>query len=499
MKAVVGLAFLATFAWASAGMATPSGSKEPIAPIFTANVVSYSIPAINYEPRSDDTNVAFRGTALMPQAKGRAKVEGKQTVIDVDAKFEGLDDPQRLGPEYLTYVLWAITPEGRPANLGELMRKGDRSGLQIRTELQAFGMFVTAEPYFAVTRPSNAVILENVLESDTTGRIDSVEAKCELLERGFYRGDATLADLDPKLPLSLKQAHNALRIARAHSSDRLAEASHAKAQELLKSAEAEYRAEGESKQLTMLARQATQTAEDARIVASKRAEQERLAAERRSARDRVASAEAEAEQEANRRESAEQDTAAADKARLEAQRAALAADRLRHEAELQRNQAEQEKEALRAELQRQLNLVLETRETTRGLVVGMSDVFFATDQWSLTQGAREKLSKLAGILLTHPGLVLQVEGHTDSRASDEYNQRLSERRAGSVRDYLVSQGIAATAITARGFGETMPIASNDTADGQQMNRRVELIVSGEVIGVKISSLPQRSGALALVR
>jgi outer membrane protein OmpA-like peptidoglycan-associated protein len=181
-------------------------------------------------------------------------------------------------------------------------------------------------------------------------------------------------------------------------------------------------------------------------------------------------------------EQANRDTATAQAARAAAlaqQQAAQAeADKARKAAE----QAEAEKGDLRARLLSQLNTILQTRDSARGLIVNMSDVLFDTGSYTLKPGAREKLAKISGILLAHPGLTLQIEGHTDSVGSDDYNQQLSERRAGSVQDFLVQQGVPAASISAIGFGKTEPVASNDTSEGRQLNRRVELVVNGADIG-----------------
>jgi outer membrane protein OmpA-like peptidoglycan-associated protein len=197
--------------------------------------------------------------------------------------------------------------------------------------------------------------------------------------------------------------------------------------------------------------------------------------------------------------------AAADADRLKAEneaRAAAAAseaDRLKRENEAQRAanqadldraakekaQAEVEKAELRAQLLRQFTAVLQTRDTARGLIVNMSDVLFDTGKYSLRPLAREKLAKVAGIVSGHPGLKLDVEGHTDSVGGDDYNQRLSEQRGAAVRDYLTQQGMPVNSVTAKGLGKTQPVASNDTAKGRQQNRRVELVISGEVIGTEI--------------
>jgi outer membrane protein OmpA-like peptidoglycan-associated protein len=180
--------------------------------------------------------------------------------------------------------------------------------------------------------------------------------------------------------------------------------------------------------------------------------------------------------------------AEAEKSRL----AALDADRLRQDADRLRQQAEQERAELRDRLLKQFNMILETRDSARGLIVNMSDVLFDFGKHSLRPAAREKLAKISGIVLSHPGLRLEVEGHTDSVGSDEFNQKLSEQRAGGVREYLVSQGLNDGTVTARGFGESQPVASNDNAAGRQQNRRVELVVSGEVIGTEIGGASRTS-------
>jgi len=327
--------------------------------------------------------------------------------------------------------------------------------------------------------------------------------------------------MDPKVPLELYEARNAVQIARWAGADRYASDSFQKAEQLLKEAEADQARKAGKKPVAMTAREAAQTAEDARIIALKRQEQERLTKERQSAEERQARAKAEAEGEARRRvqAEAEQRAEAERRARAEAEQRAEAERRTRAEAERaaavaqqqaaqteaeearlaaeqaerQREQAEKEKAELRAQLLQRLNLILDTRETSRGLIVNMSDVLFDSGKYTLRPVAREKLAKISGVLLTYSGLKLEVEGHTDNVGSDEYNQRLSEKRAESVRDFLVLQDIPALSITTRGFGKTQPLVSNDTAAGRQRNRRVELVVSGEAIGIAVgpsSSMPK---------
>jgi outer membrane protein OmpA-like peptidoglycan-associated protein len=478
----------------------------------TVNVVEGSTPAINYRGRSGETFIDFRGTDLLPDSRGVAKIESKHGYEQVVVDFDRLQPASRLGAEYLTYVLWAITPEGRAINMGELQLDGDKGHLDVTTDMQTFGLVVTAEPYFAVRQPSNMVVMENVVRKDTKGRIEVIDARYELLERGQYIphvAENTIQPfvLDKHMPLDLYEARNAVRIAAWAGAKQDAAGTFGKAEALLKQAEMEEMRKSGSHAVSTVAREAVQTAEDAREIAVKhqaeaRAEQEREAA---AAREAVIKAQAEQAQqqaaaeaasraqaeeqrqlEAERRAQAEADAARAkEQADLAAQQAEMSRQALQAEADrarLQADMAQHEKEQLRQQLVEQLNRILETRDTARGLIVNMSDVLFATGQWDLKPGAREKLAKIAGIVLSHPGLRLQLEGHTDSVGSEAYNQVLSERRADTVRDFLIQQGVNANAVTARGFGKSMPVADNATAAGRQQNRRVEMVVSGDVIG-----------------
>ncbi len=473
-------------------------------PTYRVTVVQRATKAINYHHRSGSTMVDFRGTALLPEAKGEARVESKQGVIKIDATMEKMRPATQYGPEYLTYVMWAITPEGRAQSLGEVLLDGHKSKLNTTTDLQVFGLIITAEPYFAVTQPSDVVVMENFVRRDTTGTIEEIDAKYELLQRGQYTLNVNPAELkpmwlDPKVPLELHEARNAVQIARWAGADRYAADSFRKALIGLQNAEGYLQGKAGKKPIGTVAREAAQMAEDARIIAIKRQEEERLSQERQAAADREAranadreAAERESQRAAQQKAQAERDKALADAARAaaQAQQQAAQADaeqakRTAAEADSLRRKAEADKAELRAQLMRQLGLILETRDTARGLIMNMSDVLFDTARYTLRPAAREKLAKVSGILLAHPGLVVNVEGHTDSIGGEEYNQRLSEQRAGSVRDYLVQQGVSMNNVAARGFGKTQPIASNDNALGRQQNRRVELVVSGEIIGAAI--------------
>src|ERR1700680_4618159 len=196
-------------------------------PIFRVTVVARTTKAINYRHRSGPTPIDFRGTPLMPEAKGEAVVNSKQGRIEINAKMEHLSPATQYGPEYLTYVLWAVTPEGRPKNLGEVLLNGTNSKLDVTTDLQTFGLIVTAEPYFAVTKPSDVGVMENFVRSDTQGTYEDIDAKYELLQRGQYVLNVNPSELKPmvldrKIPLELYEARNAVRIARWTGADRYA-------------------------------------------------------------------------------------------------------------------------------------------------------------------------------------------------------------------------------------------------------------------------------------
>jgi outer membrane protein OmpA-like peptidoglycan-associated protein len=458
---------------------------------FRVNVVSRTVQAVNYRHRGGATKLNFAGTDLMPAATGEAKVESKKGYIEIEVEFANLAKPTTFGNEYLTYVMWAISPEGRAVNLGEvLVGDNDRSKLDVTTDLQAFALIVTAEPYYAVRQPSNVVVLENVIREDTKGTTEAMSAKYELLERGGYIPTGYKFDpvvLNAKLPLEFFEARNALRIAQSVGAEKYASSSYQHAVGLMNQADGYATGKHiDKKQMIAVSREAVQTAEDAREIAVKK-----LIAEHQS-NQLQASAQA-ADEATRQKELAQAETAktksdmelsqtkSADQvaaAQADTEQARLAAT----QAQQQLQVAESDKAAMRARLSQQLNSILQTRDTARGLIVSMSDVLFDTGKYTLKPGAREKLSKVAGILMAYPGLNIAVGGYTDNVGTDQLNQGLSEQRAGSVRDYLVQQGVSTNSITAKGFGNTLPVASNDSSAGRQENRRVELVVSGESIG-----------------
>jgi outer membrane protein OmpA-like peptidoglycan-associated protein len=525
------LAILFLFAAALASAQTaPSAQPAPIAQT-TQSVTAPEPPltrttkAVHYRLQGGSTKVDFHGTDLLQGASGEARVEGKKTNFQIEVKFQNLEDATKFGLEYLTYVLWAVSPQGRPVNLGEVAidHNGNTAHLKAFTDLQTFGMIVTAEPYFAVTAPGNMVVMES---SALGAGSENIEAKYDLVSRSTYSSTNThiqdaIFGIDSKTPLELFEARNALRIARIAAGDKYAPFIISKAGQQLLHAEDVYRQKQNKAAVEAAAKEATETAEEGRLMAVKqKAEDDAQAA----AAAREAKARADADAEAKRRAEAESARAEAEQAKAEAlkmkqeaeaaaqeaarqkaeaekataeavaQQQALAAETdkarqaaaqsesLRQQAEKEKEQAENEKQELRAHLLQQLNSILATRDSARGLVANMSDVLFRSGSFELLPGARERLAKVSGIVLAYPTLHVAIEGHTDSVGSDDYNQQLSERRAEAVRDYFVQQGINSAAVEAHGFGKTAPIATNDTSEGRQQNRRVELILSGDAIG-----------------
>jgi outer membrane protein OmpA-like peptidoglycan-associated protein len=597
--------------------------------------------------------------------------------MQIEVEFQGLDKPTSFGTEYLTYVMWAISPEGRSANLGEVL-VGDnrRSKLDVTTDLQTFALIVTAEPYYAVRRPSNVVVVENVIRPDTVGTSEAVDAKYELIDRGGYIPTGYHFDpvvLNSKLPLEFFEARNAVRIAKSAGAENYAAPSYEKAvSQMNRADEMGTMKHVDRKALISASREVVQTADDSREIAVKRIDADRVNADRDREAAKLANARAKSRDDMQSRMNAEAATADANRRSADAERATAEAQRQQQnaqaesdrnraaaagaslatadaqqgqrdaeaesgrnraaaaganqaaadaqqgqrdaeaesgrnraaaaganqatadaqqgqrnaeaesgrnraaaaganqsaadaqqgqrdaeaesgrsraaaaganqatadaqqgqrnaeaesgrnraaaaganqatadaqqgqrnaEAEADRNrlaaatsdqqlkQALLDREELRAKLLQQFNVIFATRDTARGLIVSLSDVLFDTGKSTLRPVAREKLAKISGIVLAYPDLRLAIEGNTDSVGTDAMNQQLSEQRASSVREYLAKENIPAASMTSRGFGKTQPVASNDSAEGRQQNRRVELVVSGEVIGTTIGVVSQ---------
>ncbi len=595
---VVGIAVgVGALAQASAQATMPDDSNRS-APLYVAHMTTRTVQAVNYRHHGASTKIDFAGTAMMPSASGVAEVKSQRGSIAIEAEFGELQKPTAFGSEYLTYVLWAISPEGRCVNLGEVLVGGNhRSKLKVTTDLQAFAMIVTAEPYYAVRQPSDVVVLENIVRSDTRGTTEAVNAQFELMGRGGYIPTGYKFDpvvLDARLPLEFMEARNAVRIAQSEGAERFANESYQHAVKLMDNADSyAINKHSSKKELIAISRETVQTAEDARAIAVKNLDEAIHKGELRNSANALANSQAQTGEANRQRNLAESDTARAqsdndraqaanalaqsDNALAQAQRAraesdsaaaqsdsaAAQADRNRAQAdaatsqanlavakadaitsqtglaaaqatsakaqadavkaqadmaanqtasaaqinaansaadqsragELRAQQNEHEavtdKAALRAQLEERLNQILQTRDSARGLIVNMSDVLFDTGKFALNPGAREKLAKVAGILLSYPSLNIEVGGYTDNVGSDDMNQRLSQNRAGSVRDYLVKQGVASASVSASGFGNSSPVSSNDNSGGRQSNRRVELVVSGEAIGVPATKVSRR--------
>jgi outer membrane protein OmpA-like peptidoglycan-associated protein len=479
-------------------------------PVFRVTVSARTTQAVNYRDLGGSTEVNFKGTDLMPDVEGHAKVEGKAGRMAIHVELAHLVPANRFGGQFLTYVLWAITPEGRAVNLGEVLPGKDNKekNLDVTTDLQAFGLIVTAEPYFAVTHPSDKVVAENIIKSGTKGFKEPIDAKFDVLEGGQYTIDVAADKLPSSVaninaPLELLEARNAVVIAKAAGAKQYAPDTLTKAEDMLQRAEDYYQRKQGRTPVGTAARGATQMAEDARVLTLRRAEQARIDADRRAHEAAQAKAEADAaaaqqaaqqaqqqaQEDAQKRADAEAAQQAALAQQQQAQAAAAAAQQAQQQAEQQRQLAEQQrqeaiqqKEAMRARLLAQLNQVLQTRDTAKGLIVSMPDVLFAFNKYELKPEARERLARISGIVLAYPDLKLEIDGYTDSIGSDEYNQTLSDKRAEAVRDYLVTSGVNMNNVVARGMGKADPVADNSTAQGRQLNRRVEMIVSGDVIG-----------------
>ena len=461
-----------------------------------SKVVSKSVKAIGYRVGGGSTKVDLQGTDLMPEAIGEIRVEAKTGATSITVAIKGMSQTSKLGAEFLTYVLWVVTPDGRTGNTGEvLINKNGEGKLNATTPAQTFAMIVTAEPYFAVRAPSEMVVLENHTRKNTKGEIFPVN-DFKLMKRAQYEKLGNPLAMTPDLehvPLQVYEARNAVDIAKSRGAGTDASEIFTKATASLQMTENAVTSKADKTEIMSAARRTIQFAEDARALAAQRQEAARIAAEREAAAARArGEAEAKAAEEAKR----QAELAAAKEAQMKAEAEAAAVrakaeeDALKAKEEAARLDAERARQAaaaLRTQLLDQFNRILETRDTPRGLVVNMGDVLFDFGKYDLRAEAREKLAKLSGIVLAHPGLTLAVEGHTDNVGSDELNQKLSEQRAESVRSYLIAQGLAQANVTAQGFGKSTPVVDNSTPANRQKNRRVEIVVAGEVIGVKFGT------------
>lgn len=457
--------------------------------------------AINY-PEGEGTEVNMVGTNIAPQATGKAGVKRKEGRTRIKLRMENLPHPQSLGSSYTAHVLWAVAPEGQAENLAELPITKEFD-FEVTTSFQTFGLIITAEPHSAVKLPSPMILAENALRKGTDGGIEASRIEYSGDAGTFYvvSSVAAIPGADYNTPLLVLGARRAVEIAMRAGADRYAEADLRQAEVKLAALEQTWsRNRNDREKWSGLAHDVMRIGEHARTLAVERRQQARLEAERQTARSTIAQAVSDADRAREDAERARQEAAAyresmaraerevelarrrveqaqteADRSKANEELARLQAERARLEAE----QAKQEKAALQERLFISLSEILETRREARGLIVSLSDVLFDFNKASLKPGAREKLSKLAGILLAYPGNYrMEIEGHTDSVGSDDYNLRLSQARADTVRSYLVQAGIQEGRIIATvGFGEQKPVATNDNAAGRQMNRRVEIVIA----------------------
>ena len=479
----------------------PAARLEP-QPIYRVTIVQRTTPAINYTHRSEPTQIDFRGTPLLAQARGQATVESKRGSTLVDARFERVPAPTRFGTEYLTYVVWAISPDGRAQNLGELVVNGsDKGRLKAATNMQAFALIVTAEPYFSVTQPSDVVVMENAVRPDTVGRVEQVSATYELLQRKDYTyavGSRPVAAATGA-PVSMDeyeaitavfQAKNAIETARAAGADHYAPERLARAEELFDQAR-RLPLKSLNEEIVATARESAQTAEDARVIALKRADDDRLARERAQTAEVKKNAEAE-------RASAEARTAQAqmeaDRARAEAVQAQASAEQAYQQLEAQRvtsipqfSSADRMRipppdnsRSNRARLMEQLSRAFETRDTPQGLVMVIPDSMLETPAG--VQRVRGRLASIASVLTAYPGLRFEVAAHTDAGQPESASFSITQRQAARVRDLLIAVGIPRAMVVAQAYGSSRPVASNGAAAGREQNRRVEIVISGQAIG-----------------
>jgi outer membrane protein OmpA-like peptidoglycan-associated protein len=487
-------------------------------PLYRVTVTERTVKAVNYQYRSGPTAIDFRGTVLLPDAKGDAVVESKSGRTEIDAHFGHLVPPSRFGREYLTYVVWAITPDGHPKNLGEIVPgSSDKAKTHVTTGLQAFGLIITAEPYAAVRQPSDVVVMENEIRPETIGTIEPVQVRYELMPRHGYTYDKP-ADLKaaegdgPSVSmgeyeslLELYQAQNAVQIAQASGAAQYAADVLSKTQNQLRNAQALHDRRADKSLMIAAAREAEQTAEDARTLADQRAKDTEIANARATAdreRQLRVAAEAQAQQaqtqtqqaqeranQAQARASQAQAQASADRAQLEETRLAQSAPPPQTPAPQVDYSALQPppqspppdgsaQRELRAVLSRSLNQCLPSHDTPRGLVATATSFDFHGA--ALDPQRMGNVARIAELVAAHPGLTVEVEGHSDSASPEA--ELLATSRAEAVRDALIRAGLRAALVIVRDLGNSRPIGPNNTAQERSANRRVEIVISGEPIG-----------------
>jgi len=500
------LATLGIFFTALGWSQTPPADRQNT-PLYRITVVERTVSAINYQYRTGPTQIDFHGTVLMPQAKGDATVESKAGRTQIDARFERVDSPSRFGATYLTYVLWAITPDGHARNLGELLtNSSDKGHLQVTTDLQSFGLIVTAEPYAAVRLPSDVVVMENRMRPDTLGNPEPINIKYELMPRGSYTYNVPARPQNSHAPrvsmdryesmLEVYQAQNAVQIAQSEGAAQFAPEVFSRAQEQLQDAQQLEAGKATRSQVVTAARRAAETAEDARSLAIERQHNQELAqaraevtAERQKRIDADAAAQrAQAEaQAAQQTLAAERSALRQEEARVDAATSAAAPPPpLNEPAAAPRWSADRTdlspqssgQSNTRASLLAELNGAMGATDTPRGLVVTVPDNDFQGA--SLNPNVNAGLARVASIVAAHPELAVKVEGNSDSDSAGAAD--MARQRAEAVRAALVQNGLRPDAVHAEGLANSRLIASNSSDGGRQRNRRVEIVISGSAIG-----------------
>ena len=494
----------------------PAQVEKPITGTQSALAIKY--------PEGPALSVKFKGTERLPKSSGEAKIQRKKGTTEIEIEVDEMKPAAYFGGDYATYVLWVVSPEGHTDNVGEFILQGNRSKLNVTTPLETFGLFVTAEPHFLVDVPSRFVVLENTRPTNNlTGQmLDAANIKYRGFD-GIYRASLDTLVGEPEAKgetrSDVRQAKTSLILAERADAPKYAPEEYAKAYEAWKKTAEAAEARVDKRILMSYGHETVRLAVEAEKRAKERAFQAALDNERKAKNEQIVAlklsiekaeseadraallakqkelelamemaarnvAQKQAEDAARRAEEAEA------KARMAEQQAGqLASEKMKAQSEAEQaktsaeqakaavEQAQKERDAARARMREALSLVVETRETARGLIVNLPDILFDFNKDQLKPEAREKLAKVCGILSVAGGYNLSIEGHTDSKGTDEYNQKLSERRAQNVSSYLSTCGLPQAHLTSRGFGKMQPIAPNETAEGRQQNRRVEIVIS----------------------
>ena len=461
-------------------------------PVKVVQPVTQTVEALALTfPEGKTISVKLTGTDRLPEANGEAKVERKKGTTEIEIELDEMKPASLFGGDYNTFVLWSVSPEGLVSNAGEFILNGNRSKLDVTSRLETFGLFITAEPHFLVKTPSRFVVLQMVRPVDSL-KIPLKVARIEYRgQQGVYRSEreslANAPEAKKEIRSDVGQAETAVRLAAAAKAEEFAKDKFIAAQIALQKTQEAVQGNVDKKQISELAKEAIRLAYEAQTLSATRSVEAALEAERKAKAEEKARLEQQRQQselaraeEARRRAEAE---AAQARAQAEEERSRREAEQSRMAAE----HAEKEKAALRAKLLAQFNAILPTTDSERGLIVNLGDVLFDTGKYTLRQEAIVLLARFSGTVLNYPELSILSEGHTDITGSAEFNQKLSEQRAAAVRDFLISQGLAAEKVTSVGRGPDAPVADNSTAAGRQKNRRVELIISGEVIGSKVGT------------